>query len=153
MELKLVGITDGLGVIESVNILYFLELFCRGKLCFGQPVFLIVDDMMFLKDTQILFCEFLFGYQHIDIFVKVLAVFFAQSSGTVNVLRVFAVFLLLVIIGFLFVCEKQRKILRIFIVIFYLSIYNRLIIRNLLLVYHLIILNYEKQICFNLRVA
>lgn len=106
MELKLVRVTDRFGVIDSVHVFYFLEPFCRGKLCFWEPVLFVVNDVMLLEDTQILFCEFLFGYQHIDIFVKVLAVFLAQSSGTVYVLCIFTVFFLLFIIGFFFICKK-----------------------------------------------
>ena len=50
-ELELIGVSDGLSVIDSVDILYFFKLFGRGELGLGEPKLLVVNDMMLLEHS------------------------------------------------------------------------------------------------------
>lgn len=76
-QLELIRITYGLGIIHPIHILNLFKPFGRGQLGLRQPELLVVDDMVFLKHSQIFLGELLFRYQEIDVFVEVLAVFFA----------------------------------------------------------------------------
>lgn len=76
-QLELIRITYRLGIIHPIHILNLFKPFGRGQLGFGQPEFFVVNDMVFLKHAQIFLCELLFRYEKIDVFVEVLAVFFA----------------------------------------------------------------------------